>query len=157
MILHMPFSSHQKQERAIDDLNILHYVHAYLTLNFHQTGATTWLHELRTVEKYAVHVTTLRNCGAILLEKANMHEVGMGSNGIDDLIPTNNRVDVDDGYTYSGDANDTDFLNFDDDEAGKPDGEEIKMLYDSGWSSRTRAVAKYLQIMYAKEEGIWLV
>ncbi|CAI9273257.1 unnamed protein product [Lactuca saligna] len=73
-----------------------------------------------------------------------------------------NRVDADadDDYMHSGVANDTDFLNFDDvddDEAGEaaddymPDGEETKMLDNTGWSSRTRAVAKYLQIMFDKE------
>ncbi|CAH1438258.1 unnamed protein product [Lactuca virosa] len=93
-------------------------------------------------------------------EKAG-HDVTTTSLNLED-IPTDNRVDVDadDDYMYSGVANDTDFLNFDDgddDEAGEaaddymPDGEETKMLDNSGWSSRTRAVAKYLQIMFDKE------
>lgn len=74
-------------------------------------------------------------------------------------IPVDNRVDVDDD---DDDVNDTDFLNFDDvddDEAGDAaddyapdgDGEATKLLDNSGWSSRTRAVAKYLQIMFDKE------
>ncbi|KAL4588583.1 hypothetical protein LXL04_001475 [Taraxacum kok-saghyz] len=45
-------------------------------------GATTWLHELRTVEKDAVSVSKLRRCGAILVGKANMHELGMGTTGV---------------------------------------------------------------------------
>lgn len=45
-------------------------------------GATTWLHELRSVEKDAVSVSKLRSCGAILVGKANMHELGMGTTGV---------------------------------------------------------------------------
>lgn len=45
-------------------------------------GATTWLHELRSVEKDAVSVSKLRCCGAILVGKANMHELGMGTTGV---------------------------------------------------------------------------
>ncbi|KAL7613878.1 hypothetical protein Lser_V15G08361 [Lactuca serriola] len=91
-------------------------------------------------------------------EKAG-HDVTTTSLNLED-IPTDNRVDADDDHMYSGVANDTDFLNFDDvddDEAGEaaddymPDGEETKMLDNTGWSSRTRAVAKYLQIMFDKE------
>ncbi|KAK1417577.1 hypothetical protein QVD17_26706 [Tagetes erecta] len=44
-------------------------------------GATTWLHEVRKVEKDAVSVSRLRSCGAILVGKANMHELGMGTTG----------------------------------------------------------------------------
>lgn len=45
-------------------------------------GATTWLHEVRTVKKDAVSVSRLRSCGAILVGKANMHELGMGTTGV---------------------------------------------------------------------------
>lgn len=45
-------------------------------------GATTWLQELRSVEKDAVSVSRLRSCGAILVGKANMHELGMGTTGV---------------------------------------------------------------------------
>ncbi|CAF1921840.1 unnamed protein product [Brassica oleracea var. botrytis] len=45
------------------------------------TGGTTWLHEERYVEKDSVVVSRLRSCGAILLGKANMHELGMGTSG----------------------------------------------------------------------------
>ncbi|XP_076904161.1 fatty acid amide hydrolase-like [Bidens hawaiensis] len=44
-------------------------------------GATTWLHEVREVKKDAVSVSRLRSCGAILVGKANMHELGMGTTG----------------------------------------------------------------------------
>ncbi|GAV83935.1 Rad21_Rec8 domain-containing protein [Cephalotus follicularis] len=53
--------------------------------------------------------------------------------------------------------NDTDFLNVDDDELvedgddGMPCDEGNRLLDNSGWSSRTRAVAKYLQILFGKE------
>ncbi|GMI83740.1 fatty acid amide hydrolase [Hibiscus trionum] len=44
-------------------------------------GATTWMHEVRSVEKDAVCVSRLRSCGVILIGKANMHEIGMGTTG----------------------------------------------------------------------------
>ncbi|KAI3752965.1 hypothetical protein L2E82_25008 [Cichorium intybus] len=44
-------------------------------------GGTTWLHEVRTVEKDAVSVSRLRSCGVIFVGKANMHEVGQGTTG----------------------------------------------------------------------------
>lgn len=71
----------------------------------------------------------------------------------------NNTVD-DNEFTYSEVGNDTDFLNFDDvdddDEAETagdymPDAEAPRVIDNSGWSSRTKAVAKYLQIMFDKE------
>uniref|UniRef100_A0A1J3JLD9 Sister chromatid cohesion 1 protein 4 n=1 Tax=Noccaea caerulescens TaxID=107243 RepID=A0A1J3JLD9_NOCCA len=55
-------------------------------------------------------------------------------------------------------AHDTGFLNVDDDEVdddqeddGMQDGDETRLLENSGWSSRTRAVAKYLQTLFDKE------
>ncbi|KAJ8764730.1 hypothetical protein K2173_009115 [Erythroxylum novogranatense] len=48
----------------------------------HRTkGATTWMHEVREVEKDAVSVSRLRSCGVIFVGKANMHEIGMGTTG----------------------------------------------------------------------------
>ncbi|CAK9187405.1 unnamed protein product [Ilex paraguariensis] len=44
-------------------------------------GATTWMHEVRPVEKDAVCVSRLRSCGVILVGKANMHELGLGTTG----------------------------------------------------------------------------
>ncbi|MBA0804360.1 hypothetical protein Gohar_003948, partial [Gossypium harknessii] len=44
-------------------------------------GASTWMHEVRSVEKDAVSVSRLRSCGVILIGKANMHELGMGTTG----------------------------------------------------------------------------
>ncbi|KAJ4908304.1 Sister chromatid cohesion 1 protein 4 [Raphanus sativus] len=56
-------------------------------------------------------------------------------------------------------AHDTGFLNVDDDEVdedheeddGIQEGDETRLLENSGWSSRTRAVAKYLQTILDKE------
>ncbi|GMI88713.1 hypothetical protein HRI_002540500 [Hibiscus trionum] len=54
-------------------------------------------------------------------------------------------------------GNDTEFLNVDDDELGEDDdngmpcGDESRLLENSGWSSRTRAVAKYLQNLFDDE------
>ncbi|KAL0672883.1 hypothetical protein Bca4012_000864 [Brassica carinata] len=56
-------------------------------------------------------------------------------------------------------AHDTGFLNVDDDEVdedheedeGMEEGDETRLLENSGWSSRTRAVAKYLQTIFDKE------
>ncbi|GMI84534.1 hypothetical protein HRI_002122700 [Hibiscus trionum] len=53
-------------------------------------------------------------------------------------------------------ANDTEFLNVDDtelgdDDDGMPCGDEGLLLENSGWSSRTRAVAKYLQNLFEDE------
>ncbi|KAL6338456.1 hypothetical protein AAG906_020546 [Vitis piasezkii] len=53
-------------------------------------------------------------------------------------------------------GHDTEFLNVDDDEVADdedymPSAEENRFLENSGWSSRTRAVAKYLQNLFDKE------
>lgn len=39
------------------------------------------MHEVREVKKDAVSVSRLRSCGAILVGKANMHELGLGTTG----------------------------------------------------------------------------
>ncbi|KAL8136544.1 hypothetical protein V2J09_002545 [Rumex salicifolius] len=44
-------------------------------------GGTTWFHETWTVKKDAVCVAKLRSCGAVLIGKANMHELGLGVTG----------------------------------------------------------------------------
>ncbi|CAI9759277.1 unnamed protein product [Fraxinus pennsylvanica] len=62
-----------------------------------------------------------------------------------------------DGLDYSAPVNDTEFLNFDDEEEAEiaddymPDAEETRLTENSGWSSRTRAVSKYLQTLFEKE------
>ncbi|KAI3793600.1 hypothetical protein L1987_36220 [Smallanthus sonchifolius] len=74
-------------------------------------------------------------------------------------IPANNQAN-DDEFTHPAVENDTDFLNFDDDDDGNEadaggdyghDVEATRVIDNSGWSSRTKAVAKYLQIMFDKE------
>ncbi|KAK6156441.1 hypothetical protein DH2020_010689 [Rehmannia glutinosa] len=58
---------------------------------------------------------------------------------------------------YSTAGNDTEFLNVDDDELNEiaddhmPDDEETHYTENTGWSSRTRAVSKYLQAAFGKE------
>ncbi|CAH9074747.1 unnamed protein product [Cuscuta epithymum] len=55
-----------------DDIDLYH----------HPTkGATTWYHEVYKVEKDAISVSRLRCCGVILVGKANMHELGLGTTG----------------------------------------------------------------------------
>ncbi|KAF3944250.1 hypothetical protein CMV_029264 [Castanea mollissima] len=44
-------------------------------------GASTWMHEFRSVNEDSVCVSKLRSCGVIFLGKANMHEFGMGTTG----------------------------------------------------------------------------
>lgn len=39
------------------------------------------MHEVREVTKDAVSVSRLRSCGTILVGKANMHELGLGTTG----------------------------------------------------------------------------
>ncbi|XP_058183162.1 sister chromatid cohesion 1 protein 4 isoform X2 [Rhododendron vialii] len=57
---------------------------------------------------------------------------------------------------YAVDWHDTGFLNADDedyaeDEECMPSAEQTSFLENSGWSSRSRAVAKYLQLLFEKE------
>ncbi|KAL0422464.1 UNVERIFIED_CONTAM: Fatty acid amide hydrolase [Sesamum latifolium] len=44
-------------------------------------GGTTFFHEVRPVEEDAVPVARLRRSGVILVGKANMHELGLGTTG----------------------------------------------------------------------------
>lgn len=44
-------------------------------------GGTTFFHEIRPVEEDAASVAKLRSCGVILVGKANMHELGLGTSG----------------------------------------------------------------------------
>ncbi|RWR82120.1 fatty acid amide hydrolase isoform X2 [Cinnamomum micranthum f. kanehirae] len=46
------------------------------------TGGTKWLHRLRPCEDDACCVSRLRSCGALLVGKTNMHELGAGTSGI---------------------------------------------------------------------------
>ncbi|KAK4762769.1 hypothetical protein SAY86_008537 [Trapa natans] len=51
-------------------------------LPYPTTGGTKWLHRLRPCKTDACCVTRLRSCGAILVGKTNMHELGAGTSGI---------------------------------------------------------------------------
>lgn len=46
------------------------------------TGGTKWLHKFRQCKADAYCVMRLRSCGAILIGKTNMHELGAGTSGI---------------------------------------------------------------------------
>lgn len=46
------------------------------------TGGTKWLHRLRPCRDDACCVKRLRSCGALLVGKTNMHELGAGTSGI---------------------------------------------------------------------------
>ncbi|KAK9673199.1 hypothetical protein RND81_12G152800 [Saponaria officinalis] len=46
------------------------------------TGGTTWLHKYRPCKRDACCVERLRSCGALLVGKANMQELGAGLTGI---------------------------------------------------------------------------
>ncbi|KAL2347171.1 hypothetical protein Fmac_001171 [Flemingia macrophylla] len=51
-------------------------------LPYPTTGGTTWLHKHRPCQDDACCVKRLRLCGAILVGKTNMHELGSGTSGI---------------------------------------------------------------------------
>ncbi|KAM7277003.1 hypothetical protein ACFE04_018869 [Oxalis oulophora] len=46
------------------------------------TGGTKWLHKFRPCKKDACCVSRLKSCGAIIVGKTNMHELGAGTSGI---------------------------------------------------------------------------
>lgn len=51
-------------------------------LPYATTGGTTWLGEVRQTKDDAQAVKCLRSCGAVMVGKTNMHELGMGTTGI---------------------------------------------------------------------------
>ncbi|KAF5727617.1 hypothetical protein HS088_TW22G01313 [Tripterygium wilfordii] len=51
-------------------------------LPYPTTGGTKWLHKLRSFKEDACCVARLRLCGAIIVGKTNMHELGAGTSGI---------------------------------------------------------------------------
>ncbi|XP_068311448.1 fatty acid amide hydrolase-like isoform X2 [Pyrus communis] len=51
-------------------------------LPYPTTGGTKWLHKLRPCTDDACCVKCLRLCGAIIVGKTNMHELGAGTSGI---------------------------------------------------------------------------
>ncbi|KAL2482255.1 sister chromatid cohesion 1 protein 4-like [Forsythia ovata] len=86
-------------------------------------------------------------------ENPNMHEAYQ-PNTLDAKVSGFDLHDRNDLYSASG--NDTEFLNVDEEETEiaddyMPDPEETRFIENSGWSSRTRAVSKYLQTLFVKE------
>ncbi|XP_031504135.1 fatty acid amide hydrolase-like [Nymphaea colorata] len=51
-------------------------------LPYPTTGGTKWLHKVRRFQGEAFCVKSLRSCGAIIVGKTNMHELGLGTSGI---------------------------------------------------------------------------
>ncbi|XP_049351368.1 fatty acid amide hydrolase-like isoform X3 [Solanum verrucosum] len=62
-------------------------------------GGTTWFHELRQVKNDAVCVSRLRNCGAVLVGKTNMHELALGTTGNNANFGTTRNPHAPDRYT----------------------------------------------------------
>lgn len=62
-------------------------------------SGTSWLHNTREVKKDAVCVSRLRSCGVILIGKANMHELGMGTTGNNPIHGTTRNPHSFDRYT----------------------------------------------------------
>ncbi|KAE8669514.1 fatty acid amide hydrolase-like isoform X2 [Hibiscus syriacus] len=53
------------------------------------TGGTKWLHKVRHCTGDACCVMRLRSCGAIIVGKTNMHELGAGTSGINPTMGEN--------------------------------------------------------------------
>ncbi|KAI4378832.1 hypothetical protein MLD38_016258 [Melastoma candidum] len=51
-------------------------------LPYSTTGGTKWLHKLRSCKEDACCIESVRPCGAILVVKTNMHELGARTSGI---------------------------------------------------------------------------
>lgn len=52
------------------------------SLPYPTTGGTKWLHKVRPCKYDASCVESLRSCGAVIVGKTNMHELGAGTSGI---------------------------------------------------------------------------
>ncbi|KAL4554538.1 hypothetical protein LXL04_039369 [Taraxacum kok-saghyz] len=107
---------------------------------------------------FGIEVENVTSCSKdVLLDDKEISEHQDATN-IEDNSDNDNDNDGDD-WEYSPVQNNTDFLNFDDDDAN--DGEDAdedlsdteakRSIDNSGWSSRTKAVGKYLQVMFDKE------
>ncbi|KAL2651032.1 hypothetical protein R1flu_019160 [Riccia fluitans] len=51
-------------------------------LPYPTTGGSKWLHNVRKTEDDAACIKRLRECGAVLVGKTNMHELGMGTTSV---------------------------------------------------------------------------
>ncbi|XP_062105135.1 sister chromatid cohesion 1 protein 4 [Humulus lupulus] len=89
-------------------------------------------------------------------ENADVKEIDVNEGITADSSAMELRADYEDDVTV---GNDTEFLNVDDDDVEEdyeddddmPGAEDTRILENTGWSSRTRAVAKYLQTLFDKE------
>ncbi|KAK8965846.1 Fatty acid amide hydrolase [Platanthera guangdongensis] len=76
-------------------------------LPYPTTGGTKWLHKRRPCTEDAACVKKLRSCGAVLVGKTNMHELGAGTSGINPHYgPTRNPYNINkvSGGSSSGSA-----------------------------------------------------
>ncbi|KAL8541704.1 hypothetical protein ACS0TY_002823 [Phlomoides rotata] len=62
-------------------------------------GGTSFFHEVRPIEEDAVCVARLRRCGVILVGKANMHELGLGTTGNNPIHGTARNPHAPERYT----------------------------------------------------------
>ncbi|XP_021903344.1 sister chromatid cohesion 1 protein 4-like isoform X2 [Carica papaya] len=107
-----------------------------------------------------------RKCFPYTEEQSNVQNASFNDGGNPSFEDVDPRSALDVGITAGDHAsmeceniqveNDTEFLNADDDEVADNDDsipcdEETRLLENSGWSSRTRAVANYLQTLFDKE------
>ncbi|KAK1562872.1 hypothetical protein Q3G72_018316 [Acer saccharum] len=104
------------------------------------------------------HDADLKNAGLETGENSIFQEVDLQNVMDVEIAALDHRAVEDHGeYEGFGMGNDTDFLNVDDDEVAEDydddmeHTEDARLLENSGWSSRTRAVAKYLQTLFNRE------
>jgi len=55
--------------------------HHYVVIFHDSSAGTNWLPKVREVKEDAVAVARLRSCGMMVIGKAVMHELGMGTTG----------------------------------------------------------------------------
>ncbi|ONM35590.1 Sister chromatid cohesion 1 protein 4 [Zea mays] len=94
-------------------------------------------------------------------DNSGFHENNMGSLTDLDMV---NDYELKESNDFGSAINgvDTDFLNYDDDDGGdfddanddEPNPNEFQSLDNSGWSSRTRGVARYLKALFDDESGL---
>ncbi|KAI3459095.1 hypothetical protein Pfo_015758 [Paulownia fortunei] len=130
--------------------------HLELEYNVQSEIYNTTSEEQREMEfSYPALVSVLEDGSMNNGEKPDYME-GYQPNMTDAEIPGFGLHDRDE-LNFLAAGNDTEFLNVDDDELTEiaddymPDAEETRYTENSGWSSRTRAVSKYLQAAFVKE------
>ncbi|WOH15298.1 hypothetical protein DCAR_0934835 [Daucus carota subsp. sativus] len=130
----------RQNEQALLEEDMFLYAAAEYNVNNLETGGVFGMEEVTNSLDPVMVDGDLRNS----MHEENTKEFNIGEVDYNDL-------------NYSAAGNDTEFLNYDEDEVAEadeedvPNTEETRFIDNSGWSSRTRAVAKYLQIMFDKE------